>query len=776
MKKLYTTLLAALLSLTAVAQSANDKFTVQRTDGSTTNYSLKEYDRITYKDNKQYIHKIGQESRIGTSIDNIESVTFDIYHASDVSDIKLADNAANDNAKQLYKYLRLNYGVKTLSSVIADVSWNNREAENIFAATGKYPAINCYDFIHIHVPDGNGWIDYSDITPVTTWSNAGGLVSLMWHFNVPYNETTTIQKNGSGGTVRPYETTFKAANALVSGTWENKWFYEQVDKVANVLLQLQNAGIAALWRPFHEAAGNATAKNDSGSAWFWWGADGADTFKALWQALFNRLREKGVHNLIYVWTSQNNNGNSSAYNNDADWYPGDDLVDIIARDLYGYTAAQNEQEYRELTARYPHKMITLAECGNDSSTGASFSEVVAFWNAGARWSWFMPWYGSSTMPSNSWWANAFNQSFVITRDQVRLDATYVEESAVSAVKNMRLAWNLGNTLDCFGTWIGNNQSSEKYETCWGQPVTKPELMAFLKREGFNAVRVPVTWWQHLDSNDNIDEAWMKRVQEIVDYVISQGMYCIINVHHDTGSGSADQHWLRADINKFDQMNVRFQKIWQQIATRFISYDQRLLFEGYNEMLDDANTWTDAKDASSYTAVNQFAQSFVNTVRATGGNNATRNLIVTPYSAATWNGLTSFTVPTDNVSGHLITEIHSYDPYNWLSSPGTWGTTQSNFIRDMYTRLKSKFISQGVPVIIGECGIIGENDVDTDAIKAKKTEAAKHIADVIRQGKALNIPVFYWMTLIDGADRSVPQWTIPELVEAMKTAYYEYTGL
>jgi len=776
MKKLYTTLLAALLSLTAVAQSANDKFTVQRTDGSTTNYSLKAYDRITYKDNKQYIHKIGQESKIGTSIDNIESVTFDIYHASDVSDIKLADNAANDNAKQLYKYLRLNYGVKTLSSVIADVSWNNREAENIFAATGKYPAINCYDFIHIHVPDGNGWIDYSDITPVTTWSNAGGLVSLMWHFNVPYNETTTIQKNGSGGTVRPNETTFKAANALVSGTWENKWFYEQVDKVANVLLQLQNAGIAALWRPFHEAAGNATAKNDSGSAWFWWGADGADTFKALWQALFNRLREKGVHNLIYVWTSQNNNGNSSAYNNDADWYPGDDLVDIIARDLYGYTAAQNEQEYRELTARYPHKMITLAECGNNSSTGASFSEVVAFWNAGARWSWFMPWYGSSTMPSNSWWANAFNQSFVITRDQVRLDASYVEESAVSAVKNMRLAWNLGNTLDAFSTGVGNNKEPEKYETCWGQPVTKPELMAFLKREGFNAVRVPVTWWQHLDSNDNIDEAWMKRVQEVVDYVISQGMYCIINVHHDTGSGSADQHWLRADINKFDQMNVRFQKIWQQIATRFISYDQRLLFEGYNEMLDDANTWTEAKDASSYTAVNQFAQSFVNTVRATGGNNATRNLIVTPYSAATWNGLTSFNVPTDNVSGHLIAEIHSYDPYNWLATAGTWGTTQSNFIRDMYTRLESKFISQGVPVIIGECGIIGEKDVDVNAIKAKKTEAAKHIADVIRQGKALNIPVFYWMTLIDGADRSVPQWTIPELVEAMKTAYYEYTGL
>jgi aryl-phospho-beta-D-glucosidase BglC (GH1 family) len=544
-----------------------------------------------------------------------------------------------------------------------------------------------------------------------------------------------------------------------------------MDKVADVILALQQKGIAAIWRPFHEAAGNATAKSYTGKAWFWWGADGADVFKQLWVALYNRLRERGVHNLIYVWTSQNNNGNSSSYDNDGNWYPGDGYVDIIARDLYGFNAAQNEQEFRELTARYPHKMITVAECGNNSSTGASFADVADFWNAGARWSWFMPWYGSS-MPSDQWWSDAFSQPFVITRDQVRLDATYVEESASNAVKNMRLAWNLGNSLDAFSTSIGNNKEPEKYETCWGQPVTKPELMTFLKKEGFNAIRVPVTWWQHLDSNDNIDEAWMKRVQEVVDYVISQGMYCIINVHHDTGNGDAVQHWLKADIDKFDQMNTRFQKLWQQISTRFISYDQRLLFEGYNEMLDKDNTWTNAKESSSYTAVNQFAQSFVNTVRATGGNNATRNLIVTPYSAAIWDGLANFTIPTDNVSGHLLAEIHSYDPYNWLSSAGTWGTTQSNFIRDMYTRLNNTFVSKGIPVIIGECGIIGENDVDINAIKAKKQEAAKHIADVISQGKTLNIPVFYWMTLIDGTDRSVPQWTIPEIVEAMKAAYYE----
>ena len=764
MKRLFIPLLAVLVSLTASAQSANDKFTVKRTDGSTTDYALTEYDRITYQDNKQYIHKIGQTSKIGASIDNISSITFDIYHPSDVSNVTLADNAATDGAKQLYKYLWLNYGVKTLSAVTAEVNWNNKEADKIYQATGKYPAINGYDFLHICYSAPDSWINYEDITPVNTWSQAGGIVSLMWHFNVPKSQGSTDV------TCTPSETTFKASNALISGTWENEWFYSQIDKVASVMLKLQEAGIAAIWRPFHEAAGNAKATSYPGKAWFWWGADGADTYKQLWTALYDRLREKGVHNLIYVWTSQNYNGDSASYANDSDWYPGDALVDIIGRDLYGSSAAQNEQEYRELTARYPHKMITLAECGNGSS--GSFAEIADCWNAGARWSWFMPWYGAATMPSNTWWSNALSQPFVITRDQVRLDVTYVEESAANAVKNMRLAWNLGNTLDAFSTSIGNNKAAQKYETCWGQPVTKPELMAFFKREGFNAIRVPVTWWQHLDSDNNIDEDWMQRVQEIVDYVINNGMYCIINVHHDTGSGPESEHWLKADIDKFDQMNARFVKIWQQIATRFRDYDQRLLFEGYNEMLDKSNTWTNAKAASSYTAINQFAQSFVNTVRATGGNNETRNLIVTTYSAAYWEGLAPFVVPTDNVSGHLIAEIHSYDPYNWLATAGTWGTSQSEAITTMFTRLNDKFVSKGIPVIVGECGIIGENDVDVNAIKAKKQEAGKHIADVIRQGKALDIPIFYWMTLIDGNDRNVPQWTIPELVEAMQKAYYE----
>ena len=100
-----------------------------------------------------------------------------------------------------------------------------------------------------------------DITPVTNWADQGGLVSLMWHFNVPKTESTTLGTDGSGVTCTPSETSFKAANVFTAGSWENKWFYQEMDKVVEVLQKLQDAGVVAIWRPFHEAAGNACLKS-----------------------------------------------------------------------------------------------------------------------------------------------------------------------------------------------------------------------------------------------------------------------------------------------------------------------------------------------------------------------------------------------------------------------------------------------------------------------------------------------------------------------------------
>lgn len=331
----------------------------------------------------------------------------------------LVTTGATTKAQALYDYLLANYGKKIISSVMADVNWNTTVAQKVYQQAGKYPAMNCFDFIQVYVPDGNGWINYNDITPVTSWAEAGGIVSLMWHFNVPKSETTTIGTDGSGVTCTTSETTFKASNALKDGTWESKWYKENLEKVATIILALQEKGIAAIWRPYHEAAGNYYALKYTGSAWFWWGAEGPETFKALWNDMFDYFKGKGIKNLIWVWTAQGYNGSMSEYDSDEAYYPGDDKVDVVARDLYGYNAASNGVEFALLQNTYNHKMITLGECGWGNNGATAFSSVSDFWKEGAKWSWFMPWYSDHyTMVSTDWWKAAFALDYVITRDQV----------------------------------------------------------------------------------------------------------------------------------------------------------------------------------------------------------------------------------------------------------------------------------------------------------------------------------------------------------------------
>lgn len=775
MKKIFFSLIAILFSLTLPAQTDGDYITINQTDGSKSTYNLTGTQNAlssmqhTADGNLQVFLKGLEDFGAWETLDvnKVSSVIFNIQRPSDVSDITLADAAALDATKKLYRYLKVNYGSKTVSSVMADVSWNHTVADAIHTKTGKYPAMNCYDFIHISVPDGNGWINYNDITPVTEWADAGGLVSLMWHFNVPKTETTVVGSNGSGVTTRPEETTFKAANALVDGTWEHTWFYSQMDRVANVLLKLQDAGVVALWRPFHEAAGNREMKNGTGTAWFWWGADGSATFKQLWQAMFTYFQGKGIHNLVWVWTAQNYNGNATNYNNDADWYPGAAYADIIGRDLYGTSASQQKQEFAELQARYPDKMIALSECGAVGTTPTA--DVADAWNAGAKWSWFMPWYGT-TLPADSWWQAVMNEACVITRDEVNLNATMVDESAKDAVRNMGLGFNLGNTMDACG--IGPGHTMREYETQWGQPVTTQAMMAFLKKGGINAVRIPVTWYEHMDQSGQVDTAWMNRVQQIVDYVINSGLYCVVNVHHDTAAGSGA--WVKADAANHTANSARFKGLWTQIATRFKDYDHHLLFESYNEMLDAANTWNAPKSADSYEALNAYAQDFVDAVRNTGGNNTNRNLIVNTYAGAHGQEvLNSFAVPTDRVAGHLAVEVHSYDPYNWVKTYRAWTSACSNEVKNMFGLLNTRFVSQGIPVILGEYGTHGDGiSVNGASPDDLKQAAADQAYDIVKQAKALGIATFYWMNIFDANDRTALRWTLPTTVSAMLKAITE----
>ena len=186
--------------------------TVTDANGSSKQIKASEAGTMTYSQTDGTLTIAGQACKVS-----------DIAVDEENDNISLSPVAGTTDAvKRLYRYFRNNYGKTIISSVMADVAWNHTIADNIKKnLTGKWPAMNCYDFIHIQVPDGNGWIDYSNITPVTEWVNAGGIVQLMWHFNVPINEETTVGTNGSGVTCTPSATTFSAANAFKEGTWEN---------------------------------------------------------------------------------------------------------------------------------------------------------------------------------------------------------------------------------------------------------------------------------------------------------------------------------------------------------------------------------------------------------------------------------------------------------------------------------------------------------------------------------------------------------------------------
>lgn len=374
------------------------------------------------------------------------------------------------------------------------------------------------------------------------------------------------------------------------------------------------------------------------------------------------------------------------------------------------------------------------------------------------------------------------------------------ESAADAVRNMGAGWNIGNTLDSNSGDLDNMwieawtaRTPKDYETAWGQPQATRELIHLFKEAGFGAIRVPVTWFPHIGTitvtvepdetgnqkghwdpstwvGNEVHADWMARVKEVVDYVIDEDMYCILNVHHDTGAASSA--WLVASEADYAAVKTRYQALWEQIADTFKDYGEKLLFESYNEMLDPYDSWCFASfatpdrydatvAASAYKGINSYAKLFTETVRATGGNNAQRNLVVNTYGACsgdgTWNShlkepLTQFELPED--PGHIIVEVHSY-----------WEADKFNKQRTDIDRLFSNLSTHiekrlGVPVIIGEWG--GGTGEDTPA----NITFADYFC---RKAKAAGMATFYWMCLSDGKDRSVPKWTMPRTKDAIVQA-------
>lgn len=296
-------------------------------------------------------------------------------------------------------------------------------------------------------------------------------------------------------------------------------------------------------------------------------------------------------------------------------------------------------------------------------------------------------------------------------------------SSEQIVSDINVGWNLGNTLDSYNTtWTGLLT-----ETGWGNPKTTKEMIKSVKDAGFNAVRIPVTWGEHMDG-DTIQSDWLDRVQEVVDYAYNEGMFVILNMHHD------DYIWFKPSESEYSANSAKLKSIWTQISARFIDYGDRLLFEGMNEprTVGSAAEWTGGT-AEERAVINKYEQDFVDTVRSTGGNNARRTLIVTSYAAsAETAAINDVVVPNDS---NIIVSIHYYAP--WKFSEGTepaFTDAGKSELDTKFAELKQKFSDKGVPVIIGEFGCVNASN---------ESDRAEYYKYYISSAKSQGIKCFIW---------------------------------
>ena len=282
-------------------------------------------------------------------------------------------------------------------------------------------------------------------------------------------------------------------------------------------------------------------------------------------------------------------------------------------------------------------------------------------------------------------------------------------SAAAITEDMGVGWNLGNSLDSTGT--GTYSDITQYEQQWGNPVVTQSLINTVKAKGFNTVRVPVSWYQHI-SNDGkytIDTKWLARVKEVVDYAYNQDMYVILNIHHE--------EWInRSDFSSAGSaMETQLRAVWLQIADYFSDYDQKLIFEGMNEprAVGSSIEWTG--DSSCYAVVNQLNEAFVETVRSVESPyKSTRVLMIPGYAASCSDDVyASLSVPkvsgsidadSDGDDDYIAVSIHAYSPYNFAMGEGDHSEFSASYrseLLNIFSNIDSKFLEQGVPVVIGE---------------------------------------------------------------------------
>ena len=300
------------------------------------------------------------------------------------------------------------------------------------------------------------------------------------------------------------------------------------------------------------------------------------------------------------------------------------------------------------------------------------------------------------------------------------------------------------------------------ETAWGNPVTTQELINTVRDRGFDLIRIQVSFVNHMDAEGNIDELWLNRVQEVVDYCMNAGVYCVIN--------TSGYMWMTCNPADWEVQKPIYTNLWKQLSERFADYDEKLIFESCNEILYQEGMWS-APPEEAYEVMKDIHQTFVDTVRAGGGYNETRNLMLNPYAAGyDYDMNKHFELPKDTVEDHLIAQVHVYVPQNFTFNETNLGSTDfvdewgsesdQMYLDSVLQGVKKRFIDElGIPVLIGEFGIVD---------RAPEDERAEYIGFYSQKAQEYGLELCYFDDGHDFAiiDRSLLFWTQDALIKAL----------
>ncbi|MBN2612622.1 MAG: cellulase family glycosylhydrolase [Bacteroidales bacterium] len=325
------------------------------------------------------------------------------------------------------------------------------------------------------------------------------------------------------------------------------------------------------------------------------------------------------------------------------------------------------------------------------------------------------------------------------------DATGMSSTASQLAAKIILGWNIGNSLEAIGG-----------ETAWGNPLITKALIDTIKQSGFNAIRLPCSWNQHMANSTTaqLKTDWLNRVKQVVQYCVDNEMYVLLNIHWDGG-------WLENNCtpDKQGENNEKQKAFWEQIATHLRDFDEHLLFASANE--------PNVENATQMAVLNSYHQTFINAVRSTGGRNSYRVLVVQgPSTDITKTNQLMNVLPTDEIANRLMVEIHYYTPWNFcgLTEDASWGKMfyywgngyhsatdternaawgEESTVDANFTLMRTKFVQKGIPVILGEYSVTRRSSLTGDNLTTHLASRAYWVKYVTKQARANGILPFYW---------------------------------